>query len=257
MAGASMIDDYVAELSSLLGRHDRDGSAAAEVRSHLHEDVDRRIACGASRREAEAEAVRSFGDARVVARLYRRGGRAGVPTVYSRCGGALLLLGAIAMSIYVFAELAEPRGSQGVYPVLGGGGFVAITVGMVGLHLRQASSAPRTGTVGLVLLLVGTVTSPFGGWGPLGYLPLVPLTLGVLFLVAATVAAGYVPGTTLRIIVLGGALTLVNWTTGGFTRQDGVDAISFVVMFGGIAWMGWLLATEHATTPGHDPLAHV
>lgn len=156
MAGDTLIDAYLVELEVRLGRIPDRTSVVDEVADHLWEKVDRLVATGISRAEAQHRALSEFGDPEVVGRAFasHAHGGAAVPTTVSKgfgvvaaVGGGLWMVGGLVL-LATFGS--ESDLAWWVFFSSFMAGFVGLLMLGAGVHARAGS--PPLGWLGIALL---------------------------------------------------------------------------------------------------------
>ena len=261
MAEPGLIDSYLNELRYSLGKLADVDDVLAEIADHLHESVDGLVRAGASRPDAESQALARFGSPPLVARVYaeeaKRGGAVST-TLTRRAGLAAVIAPPLMAGSLVVANLSHSQQPGSGIGVAGGLTAAALFVfALVGLRYRHGG----LGLLGRIAFWLAIVAFPAAM--PFGYAGFVVLAVefGVVVLLygVAMLRAGILPRPAVALF----AFTWPAWAPIAYliTALDD-DANRYLTVpigltLGALMWLGWAMWREPAldARPTSGPLA--
>ncbi len=257
MADDGLIVAYLRELQFSVARLADGEDLVAEAEDHLLEAADRLMADGATRPEAEAQAIARFGSAAVIAKVSVSESKKGaaVPTIRTRFAGLALLL---CPAMLIVGQLLntnidkDQSVGHGLGVLLLGLSLPAGLFGLWGLRARHGGLG-RLGRIALGLAVASPFLSMAAGWGALVALALL-LAVAILVFGIEMLRASVLPVPPLALVVAGPVITLVlsvvvlAISLGGDNADDvaAVGAGGCAVTIAGLAWLGWHLWGETA-----------
>lgn len=269
MAEPGLIDAYLERLRLGLAGLPDCADSVAEAEDHLREAADRLIRSGLPPRDAEAEALRHFGSAALVAHAHvndHRKGRAVATTFTRRAGlaGALILPLLSAAWLLNRADLSngpwQLRSAPGWLAVASALSFGAAFAGLAARH-RGALGGWGKAAKGIAIL-AAPLSAPFGWGAPAALVGW--LALSGTLLAAGMWSIGVLPRAPLALLVGAPPLILVFLGVGTLADKDMGQGMAvaatggaIVVTVTALSWLGLLMwrepAVDHHQTPG--PLA--
>lgn len=264
MAQSGLIAAYLTELRYSVARLVDADDIVVEAEDHLLASVDATVAKGASRVEAEAQALARFGSAPLVARVFneeaKRGGA--VSTRVTRQAGFAAMLVPLLVVIGQSGNLAIDRGAlHGIAVLLLVGAFAAFAFAVWGMRKRHGGLG-RWGRAAFWLFVASPfIAAPFG-WGAGAAFLAVQLVV-VTLLGIGMIRARILPGLAVGLFTFAPAATLVTATAISSTVDGDSDPYVFsagaMVMAAGLAWVGLAMWREPAldvrSSSGTGPLA--
>lgn len=264
MAESGLIAAYLTELRYSVARLADADDIAVEAEDHLLASVDAAVATGASRVEAEAQALARFGSAPLVARVFneeaKRGGA--VSTRITRQAGLAAMLVPVLVVIGQSGNLAIDRGPlHGVAVALLVAAFAAFAFAVWGMRRRHGGLG-RWGRAAFRLFIASPfIAAPFT-WAAGAAFLAVQLVV-VTLLGIGMIQARILPGLAVGLFTFAPAATLLTAVAISSTVDGDGDPYVFtagaMVMAAGLAWVGLAMWREPAldvrSSSGAGPLA--
>ena len=161
-------------------------------------------------------------------------------------GSALLILAGLLTFIYLsffspnLASDADDTFMQ-VQSFVGVVGRMLLVMGLVALYVRYSEVMGTLGLVGFLLTLLGLVA------GPIGAVISLLANLGWALFGASSLQAGVYPRVAAILLIAGALLTgPIHAFPAGV--PDTIFLYASIILYGAIAWMGYTLWTDQATT---------
>lgn len=178
MADDRLIDDYLAALHRTMEWHRRAAEIVAEADDHLRSAVERSVAGGVDRDDAQRDALARFGDPATVAIAHATTprGRLAVPTPSTRSAG---VVATISGALWLAVPLVWVSGGL-LYDRLGDDSGPSDELGSpLQVALMMVIEATLLCAVGTLLVTMFALHERHGGFGPAGLVGTAACGLGV------------------------------------------------------------------------------
>lgn len=250
MAESGLIAAYVSELRYSVGRLADVDDIVVEAEDHLLASVDAAVAKGASRLEAEAQALARFGSAPLVARVFneeaKRGGA--VSTRITRQAGFAAMLVPLLVVIGQTGLAVDNAAVHGIAIAVLVVAFASFALAVWGMRKRHGGLG-RWGRAAFWLFIASPfIAAPFIWQAGAAFLAvqLVVVTLLGIGMIRARI----LPVVAVGFFTLAPAVTLLTAIAISSTVKGDTDPYVFtagaIVMALGLAWVGWVMWREPA-----------
>lgn len=249
MAQPGLIEAYLGELRDSVARLRDVDDIVDEANDHLLEAVDRLVAAGRSRADAEREALARFGSASLVARVFVKEQRKGaaVSTTLTRRAGLAAIATPILLAIGAWGNAGINAGAaHGAAVGLLLAALATFVFGLWGLRVRHGGLG-RMGRVAFWLTIASPfISAPFG-WGA-GAAWLVVMSVVLVLVSIGMLRAQVLPVVPIVLFVVGplGMLVLGFGMTAAGADTDPYAGLPLLSTFVGYAWLGWAMWREPA-----------
>ena len=248
---STSLDRYVDEIrDELYGPWWVRRRIAAEFQDHLRDSAEHLQADGKGREEAERVAIERFGAPSVVARSLAHARGVGVPTGFTRQGGAALAIGAVTLSASRIGQEFSESFSNGLFGEVSFIPRVLCGIGLLALYLRVRGNIGVWGRRGFQLVVNGFVVG-FGSslaWiEPGGWVGVAMIGVGVAVYLAAVAHTGEVSRRAVAAIAVSVATTFLvglGGTAGGVDTGTVANVVGSVSLAVTLGWLGVSLWSE-------------
>lgn len=244
---SSSLDRFVGEI-----RHELYGPwwtrrrIAAEFRDHLADSAERMQSDGLGRDEAEHLAIERFGSPDVVARSLAHAQGVGIPSTFTRWGGAALAAGAVTLAASRMGQEFSESFGNGLFGEVSFVPRILCAVGILAMYRRVRGNLGIWGRRGFQLIVAGFVVgfgSSFAWFDAGGWAGVAMMGVGVAVYLAATMRTNELPRPPVAAVAAAIAATFLVGVGGTAVGADTGTVASVIGSVGLAAAAGWLGVT--------------